>query len=194
MPGGVRGVLKTAPAPGGRSIGTTGERSSIRQRRLPARPVLDTLRPPVFALAETIRTEDSHPTMTVHDERPRVRRIDLPEFADARGRLTALDHGALPFEPVRVFFVSDVPAGTVRGGHAHRRSDQLLICLAGRIEIALDAGTGPEVVVCRPGGAGVLVPRGVWAQQTYVEKGSILLVLCSHAFDPEDYIGEPAPR
>ena len=32
-----------------------------------------------------------------------------------------------------------MPAGTRRGGHAHRRDDQLLICLAGRIEVALDA-------------------------------------------------------
>lgn len=132
--------------------------------------------------------------MNVHDLAPSVRWVDLPNFADARGRLTALDADVLPFQPARVFFVSDMPAGTRRGGHGHRRGDQLLICLAGRIEVAFDSGSGREVVVCRPGGSGLLIPRGVWAQQTYVEERSILLVLCSHAFDPEDYLYEPAPQ
>lgn len=117
----------------------------------------------------------------------RARLVALPERSDARGTLLPLDFDALPFEPRRVFFVHDVPAGVVRGAHAHRRARQLLVRIAGVVDVELRAeGQSARVVLDRSDAALLLEP-GVWAAQTYRDAGSSLLVLASEPFDPESY-------
>ena len=62
-----------------------------------------------------------------------VHLIQVPTFDDARGRLAPFEFNQLPFVPLRMFVVRDVPVGTTRGGHAHRSQRHLLICLAGKV-------------------------------------------------------------
>lgn len=123
---------------------------------------------------------------------PLVNWIEFPQFVEARGRLTAFDFVLLPFIPRRIFCVTGVPAGTVRGAHAHREGDQVLICLSGRIRVELRSGDAHSVVDCEPDGRGLLLKQGVWAQQTYVGEDAELLVLCSHPFNPQIYIEHAA--
>jgi hypothetical protein len=107
---------------------------------------------------------------------------------DARGRLVEIDFAHVPFEVRRAFTVTDVPAGTERGGHAHRSGTQALFCLSGRIEVELRAGSERSEVTLTPGGGGVCVPAGIWTAQRYAEPGSALLVLASEPFDPASYV------
>lgn len=116
--------------------------------------------------------------------------IDLQNFADARGNLKVIEFSSLPFMPLRAFIITDVPAGVQRGGHAHRVGDQILIALAGLIRVDLRHDGEHRSVVCEPKGRGLLIPQRVWAKQTYLVSGSELMVLCSHEFDPENYIIE----
>ena len=67
----------------------------------------------------------------------RARQVACPPVTDQRGSLTPFDYADLPFPPRRVFAVTDVPPGTSRGGHSHGSSTQLLVCLAGRIELLM---------------------------------------------------------
>lgn len=125
-----------------------------------------------------------------------ARWVSVKSFAEPRGSLSAIDFSQLPFVPCRAFYVTDVPAGTVRGGHAHRQTAQLLFCLSGRIEVELRRDALRETVVCEPASGGLLIRPGTWARQTYLEPVSTLLVLCSHPYHPESYVravpnGEP---
>ena len=104
--------------------------------------------------------------------------------------LIASELRSLPFDSVRVFFVSGVEPGAVRGGHAHKECDQVLVCVAGRIRVDLRRGDKHETIDCVPDGSGVLVPKRTWAQQTYVEANSVLAVFCSHPFDIDSYLTE----
>ncbi|MEX0828282.1 MAG: WxcM-like domain-containing protein, partial [Haliea sp.] len=70
---------------------------------------------------------------TVLDER--IALLPVDRLTDERGSLLPLDWESLPFEPRRIFTVSCVPAGTVRGGHGHRTCAQLLVAIAGEIEV-----------------------------------------------------------
>jgi hypothetical protein len=72
----------------------------------------------------------------------RVRVIELRWVDEARGQLIEIDHASLPFLPRRTFIVTNVPAGTSRGGHSHRECEQLFVCLQGSITI--DAAFGDE--------------------------------------------------
>jgi hypothetical protein len=116
-----------------------------------------------------------------------VEPLSLDLNVDDRGTLTAIDLDSLPFAVRRMFVVTGVPAGTVRGGHSHRRGLQALFCLGGCIEVELHRDDAVEVVTLRPDGRGLLVRAGVWSQQRYVADGSELLVLASEPYDPGTY-------
>jgi UDP-2-acetamido-3-amino-2,3-dideoxy-glucuronate N-acetyltransferase len=114
------------------------------------------------------------------------------EFEDLRGALTAgeLPSEGVPFTPQRWFLVYDVPGREIRGEHAHRVCHQFLICVSGRVSVAVDDGANrAEVLLDRPS-VGVYVPPRVWASEYRYEDDAVLLVLASHAYDPDDYIRE----
>lgn len=112
----------------------------------------------------------------------------LQGIVDPRGELVPLDFGLLPFAPRRAFLVQDVPPGQARGGHAHAHGQQLLVCVAGRVEVELRHGTeAPEHVALHAGTDALLVGTGVWARQVY-GAGAVLLVLASSAYDPDAYV------
>lgn len=119
-----------------------------------------------------------------------ARLLDGPVHIDERGALQPLDFKMLPFMPARVFCVSGVPAGTARGGHGHRSGVQLLACVQGRIEVLMRHGGGGAGLVLTPDGRLLQVGAGVWCRQTYVEPGSVLLVLASEPYSADSYFTE----
>lgn len=120
--------------------------------------------------------------------------IPLPRKVDPRGALLPLDFQALPFQPQRIFTVSEVPRGTHRGRHAHRGGRQLLVCLKGQIRVQVARDEQRATFTLHPGGSGLLIEAGVWGEQCYEAADSILLVLCSEPYDPGSYLrDEDAP-
>src|SRR5690349_16544991 len=65
----------------------------------------------------------------------------LPIIPDARGNLTFVEgRRHLPFPIERVYYLYDVPSGAVRGGHAHKELQQVLIALSGSFDVMVDNG------------------------------------------------------
>lgn len=120
----------------------------------------------------------------------RARLVEIERHVDARGALLPLEFDRLPFAPRRLFTVSGVPAGTVRGGHAHREGQQLLLCLQGRIDLCLRLADEEVRTRLTPDGPAALLGPRIWCQQTYVGEGSALLVLSSEPYDPTSYIDD----
>ena len=116
-----------------------------------------------------------------------VRLVEFAPNVDGRGRLTEFGFSAIPFPVRRVFTVSDVPAGTTRGGHRHQGVAQLLACVSGAVSVELRRGDIRQEVTLAPGGGGLYLAEGVWANQSYLEEGSVLVVLSSAPFDPATY-------
>ncbi len=116
-------------------------------------------------------------------------RIDtLPGVRDSRGALTVVELSkTVPFAVARLFYVSGVPAGLSRGGHAHYRCRQYMICQGGRLGIALADGSRERSLELSTGQA-ILVEPGIFATQTYLDEDSILLVLCDRPYEADDYI------
>lgn len=111
----------------------------------------------------------------------------FPIFRDERGYLLPMEFKTLPFTPVRAFTVTEVPAGVWRGGHAHHTTEQLLVCIRGTIEYALDTGRSEMSGLLLPGEQ-ILVPKMVWDKQRFISEDTVLLVLCSTPYDQADYI------
>jgi UDP-2-acetamido-3-amino-2,3-dideoxy-glucuronate N-acetyltransferase len=114
------------------------------------------------------------------------------EFSDLRGRLTAgeMPGDEVPFVPHRWFLVYDVPSREVRGEHAHRVCHQFLVCVSGRVSVAVDDGKHRGEVLLDEPTLGVYIPPLIWASQFRYDSDAVLLVFASHPYDPADYIRE----
>ncbi len=94
----------------------------------------------------------------------------------------------VPFDIKRTYYIYDVPKGAVRGGHAHRNLEQLLVCTYGSIEILLDDGVTRGSIVLDHPQKGLLVNSMVWHDMRWIEDRSVLSVLASGYYDEKDYI------
>lgn len=109
--------------------------------------------------------------------------------SDARGTLAVAEVGSqLPFLPRRIFFVYDVPSREVRGEHAHRLQEQLLVCVRGSCSVMIDDGdTREELRLDSPERAVHLGPL-VWAVQYRFTPDAVLTVAASGEYDPDEYV------
>ncbi len=118
-----------------------------------------------------------------------ARLVGLAAFSDLRGSLAVAELGkGLPFLPRRIFAVFDVPSREVRGEHAHRTLEQLLVCVHGECSVVVDDGENREEVLLASPGVGVYVPPLIWATQYKFSPDAVLLVLASAEYDPAEYI------
>jgi acetyltransferase-like isoleucine patch superfamily enzyme/dTDP-4-dehydrorhamnose 3,5-epimerase-like enzyme len=115
--------------------------------------------------------------------------MQLTRADDLRGSLIAAEFDKdLPFAPKRLFTVFGVPSKDVRGAHAHRECQQLLICVQGSVTAVVDDGTNRDQFrLDRPDLALHMMPM-IWGTQYQYSADAVLLVLASHAYDPDDYI------
>jgi acetyltransferase-like isoleucine patch superfamily enzyme len=113
----------------------------------------------------------------------------LPHAADIRGELAVAEFGSLlPFKPVRMFVVYNVPSKETRGEHAHKQCHQFLICLHGSVAVVVDDGHERREVALTDPREGLHLPPMVWGIQYKYTGDAVLLVLASHSYDPDDYI------
>ena len=124
-----------------------------------------------------------------------VREITLEPRGDSRGQLIPLEAGGVevPFDVKRVYYIFDTTPGTVRGKHAHRRLNQVLVCVSGACTITceLPDGTRSEHRLDWPT-KGLLVEGLVWREMRDFSKDAVLLVLASEHYNPDDYIRDYA--
>jgi dTDP-4-dehydrorhamnose 3,5-epimerase-like enzyme len=116
--------------------------------------------------------------------------LKLASIEEATGTLIAADSELLPFPPVRYFHVRDVPPGAVRAGHALRRCEELLSCPAGACTVEVWWRGGHAVHRLADPETALHLPPRVWVECREFSEDAVLLVLCSRAYDPEDYISD----
>ena len=120
-----------------------------------------------------------------------VRCLQVPKNVDERGSLSVMEGGVdIPFKVARVFWITDVPAGQRRGGHAHWSCHEAVFAVAGGVSIAIETAEGREEVTLRASNEGVLIPAGAWCELYDFEPNTVLVVLASEHYRPEGYCHE----
>ena len=108
---------------------------------------------------------------------------------DLRGNLVAREVGEdIPFVPERCFVVFDVPTKEVRGEHAHRRCQQFLVALRGKVNVLCDDGRERREFILDSPDIGLYMPPMIWGTQYQYTADAVLLVLASQHYDPADYV------
>lgn len=125
--------------------------------------------------------------MNNHLKNPKI--IQLPKFLDPRGNLSFVESQQhVPFEIKRTYWIYDVPGGEIRGSHAFRNSEELIIALSGSFEIVLHDGKKEENFFLNRSYYGLYIPKMYWRTIQNFSTNSLSLVLTSTIYDENDYI------
>lgn len=115
--------------------------------------------------------------------------ITLPKIVDERGNLTFLQEEThIPFEVRRVYWIYDVPGGQVRGGHAFRRTQEIIIALSGSFDVLLNNGEREFVFHLNRAYHAVFAPEMVWRSLANFSTNAVALILASTPYDEADYV------
>lgn len=108
---------------------------------------------------------------------------------DERGQLVALEEFKdIPFTIKRVYYMYETMEGVVRGHHAHKSLEQILICIHGSCKIRLDNGIEEKVVPLEKPYEELYVANNMWREMFDFSSDAVLLVLASELYDETDYI------
>lgn len=115
--------------------------------------------------------------------------IHLPKFEDPRGNLSFIEEFKhIPFKIERTYWIYDVPGGEIRGGHAFRVQQEIIVALSGSFDVIVDDGQNKQTYSLNRSYYGLYVPSGLWRQMQNFSTNSLALVLSSTHFDAMDYI------
>ncbi|MCH5337366.1 MAG: WxcM-like domain-containing protein [Acetatifactor sp.] len=116
--------------------------------------------------------------------------LEFSQKGDERGHLVIVEGMQdIPFDIKRIFYIYGSAPNVVRGQHANRRSEFLLINVAGTCKVKVKDGRGNEAVFSlnRPH-TGIYLPQMIWKDMYDFSEDSVLLCLSSEHYDPEEYI------
>jgi dTDP-4-dehydrorhamnose 3,5-epimerase-like enzyme len=120
-----------------------------------------------------------------------ARLVRLPFIEDARGYLSFGEAGThLPFPPQRYFLIAGVPAGGLRGEHAHRELHQFVVCVHGACRVAIDDGRTREELTLDSPALGLHLGPMVWTTILHDSPETTVLVLASDVYRESDYVRE----
>lgn len=116
--------------------------------------------------------------------------LEFSQKGDERGHLVIMEGMKdIPFEIKRIFYIYGSDASVVRGQHANRNSEFVLINIVGTSKVKVMDGKGNETifVLNRPH-TGIYLPTMVWKEMYDFSADSVLLCLSSEYYDPDEYI------
>lgn len=113
----------------------------------------------------------------------------FPPLGDDRGSLVALEgKKTVPFAIQRVYYLFGTTSGVSRGFHAHKKLQQVAVCVTGRCRMVLDDGKEREEVWLDSPTEGLLIGNMIWREMHDFSPDCVLLVLASEHYDEADYI------
>ena len=124
------------------------------------------------------------------NEKLNVSILDFGAIGDERGMITICEgEQDIPFIPKRVFYIYKSTNDVVRGRHAHKVTDFVLINVSGHSKVKVMDGKGNEIVYSlnRPN-TGIFIPHMIWKEMYDFSEDAVLLVLASELYDESDYI------
>ena len=115
--------------------------------------------------------------------------IEFKDLGDERGKLVVIEGDqTIPFEIKRVFYIYGSDRDVVRGQHANRESEFVLINVAGTSKVRITDGKEEFIAELNRPMIGVYIPKMVWKDMYDFSSDSVLLVLASTHYDGKEYI------
>ena len=110
----------------------------------------------------------------------KYRILEFKEYGDERGNLVVAEgNGDVPFDIKRVFYMYGTNPDIIRGRHANRKSEFVLINVAGTSKVRIDDGFATDIVTLDKPRMGLYIAPMLWKDMYDFSEDSVLLCLAS---------------
>ncbi len=115
--------------------------------------------------------------------------IEFPKIGGSSlGYISVAENENLPFEVKRIYWTYYTPESVERGGHAHYHLQQILVAVAGKIEITTELLSGKkETFILDNPYTGLYIPKMTWRTMKY-SHNSVQMCIANIAYEEGDYI------
>ena len=115
--------------------------------------------------------------------------LNFGDLGDERGKLVVVEgEQHIPFAIQRVFYIYGSDSEGIRGQHANRESEFVLINVGGTSKVRIDNGHSEAIIELNKPMMGLYIPTMVWKDMYDFSEDSILLVLASTHYNGKEYI------
>ena len=115
--------------------------------------------------------------------------LNFADLGDERGKLVVVEGSKdIPFKIERVFYIYGSDREVVRGQHANRESEFVLINVGGTSKVRIDNGHSEAIIELNKPMMGLYIRTMVWKDMYDFSEDSILLVLASTHYNGKEYI------
>jgi hypothetical protein len=115
--------------------------------------------------------------------------INFPKIGESQlGYISIAEKENLPFTPKRIYWIYFTPEDVERGGHAHIELEQILVAVAGKVELNVETLDGEiyQFALDNPS-KGVFIPKKSWRTIKY-SHNAVQICMASIEYDEKDYI------
>ena len=116
--------------------------------------------------------------------------LHFKDLGDERGNLVVIEGEGMdiPFDIKRVFYIYGSDDKVVRGQHANRKTEFLMVNVGGSSKVKVSNGTESAIIELDRPGMGLYLSPMLWKDMYDFSSDSVLLVLASKHYDEHEYI------
>lgn len=115
--------------------------------------------------------------------------LEFGDLGDERGNLVVVEgEQDIPFEIKRVFYIYGSDSEVVRGQHANRNSEFVLINVSGTSKVKVYDGMNSMVYSLDRPMMGIYIPQMIWKDMYDFSKDSVLLVISNEHYKENEYV------
>lgn len=120
----------------------------------------------------------------------RIKILEFSDLGDERGNLVVVEGDGIdiPFQIKRVFYIYGSDTKVMRGQHANKKTEFVMINVSGKSKVKIDNGYEQEVIELDHPRMGLYLPAMIWKDMYDFSEDSVLLVLASEHYEAEEYI------
>ena len=118
--------------------------------------------------------------------------LNFEEKGDERGNLIVAEGEGIdiPFAIKRVFYIYGSDANVIRGQHANKKTEFVLINVCGTSKVKMTDGREEKIIGLDRPRMGLYLKSMIWKEMYDFSEDSIMLVLASEHYDANEYIRE----
>ncbi len=118
--------------------------------------------------------------------------IEFKELGDDRGGMASVEGGlSIPFGIKRVFYTYGTDANAVRGKHANRLSDFVIVNVKGRAKVKVFDGNTARVYELANPTSGLYIPKMIWKEMYDFSDDCVMVIFADTHYDATEYIRDP---